>query len=55
MEVEKLVKKQGRLKKQQKKKFSQSSAKLSSQVQRSKTSGGYKKLGKKTVKVKFDK
>jgi len=51
MEDSKLIKKQGRIKKQQKKKFAKASGTLSGQVNRTKTAKGYKIKGK-SVKVK---
>jgi len=44
----------GRIKKQQKKKFTKTTGTLSGQLARTKSVKGYAKKGKKTVKVKFD-
>lgn len=53
MELEKQIKKQGRIKKQQKQKYGKGSAKLSAQVKRTQVSKGYQKKQKSSVCVKF--
>ncbi|MBT5338579.1 hypothetical protein HN858_00575 [Candidatus Falkowbacteria bacterium] len=48
------IRKKGRPKKQQKKKFAKSSGSLSGQLARTKSAKGYAKTGKTSVKLKFD-